>query len=126
MKEKAWFVFRPRRAEDLTVRNPEGKWMVYRIVKTICMSRIDYENFTTDMLADRQFIEDNAALCARGAVWRCIQLYAVHRVQHGLILPDAVGVVWERVQFGQRDSDDLLCVLYLRTLRRFSWHYDSS
>ena len=65
MKEKAWFVFRPRRAEDLTVRNPEGKWMVYHIVKTICMSRIDYENFTTDLLADRQFIEDAAALCTK-------------------------------------------------------------
>lgn len=63
MKEKAFFVFRPRRAEDLTVRNPDGKWMEFRIVKTITLNRVDYENFITDLLADRQFIEDVAALC---------------------------------------------------------------
>lgn len=63
MKEKAFFVFRPRRAEDLTVRNPEGKWMEYRIVKTITLNRVDYENFITDLLADRQFIKDAAVLC---------------------------------------------------------------
>ena len=63
MKEKAWFVFRPRTAADLTLKNPAGKWMEYRIVKTICLNGIDYENFTTDLLADRQFIEDHSALC---------------------------------------------------------------
>lgn len=63
MKEKAWFMFRPRRAEDLTIRNPEGKWMEYRIVKTIMLSKGDYENFTTDLLVDRRFIEDNALQC---------------------------------------------------------------
>ena len=63
MKEKAWFVFRPRTVADLTLKNPAGKWREYRIVKTICLYRIDFENFATDLLADRQFIEDNAALC---------------------------------------------------------------
>lgn len=63
MKEKARFVFRPRTAENLTIRNPEGKWMEYRIVKTITLNRVDYENFITDLLADRQFIGDVAALC---------------------------------------------------------------
>lgn len=63
MKEKAFFVFRPRTAEDLTVRNPGGKWMEYRIVKKITLSNGDYKNFITDLLADRQFIEDAAVLC---------------------------------------------------------------
>lgn len=56
MKEKAWFVFRPRTVAELTMKNPAGKWLEYRIVKTICVTGIDYENFATDLLADRQFI----------------------------------------------------------------------
>ena len=44
----------------------------FEIVKLIELARIDYENFITDMLADRQFIEKHAALCSTGAVWRCI------------------------------------------------------
>ena len=63
MKEKAYFVFRPRTAADLSPKNPDGKWREYRIVKTIRLNRIDFENFATDLLADRQFIENNAALC---------------------------------------------------------------
>lgn len=63
MKEKALFFFEPRRIDDLAPGNPGGKWMEYRIVKTIYLNKIDYENFTTDLLADRQFIEDNHGLC---------------------------------------------------------------
>lgn len=63
MKEKALFFFEPRRIDDLSPGNPGGKWMEFHIVKTICLSKIDYENFTTDLLADRQFIEDNIGLC---------------------------------------------------------------
>ena len=63
MKERALFFFEPRRIDDLAPGNPGGKWMEYRIVKTICLSKIDFENFTNDLLADRQFIEDNIGLC---------------------------------------------------------------
>ena len=38
----------------------------YKIVKTVVLGKMDYENFITDMLADRQFIEDNYALCSEG------------------------------------------------------------
>ena len=64
MKERAFFVFRPRTVSDLGIGNADGNWREYRIVKTVCLSRIDYENFATDLLTDRQFIEDNAKLCA--------------------------------------------------------------
>lgn len=63
MKASALFFFEPRRIEDLVPSNPNGKWMQYRIVKTISLSKIEFENFTTDLLADRQFIEDNIVLC---------------------------------------------------------------
>ena len=63
MKERAYFFFEPRRIDDLTQSNPKGNWLEYRIVKTICLSRIEFENFSTDLLADRQFIEDNIGFC---------------------------------------------------------------
>lgn len=63
MKEKAFFVFRPRTVAELTLENPNGRLREYRIVRTICLSQIEHQNFATDLLADRQFIEDNAAFC---------------------------------------------------------------
>ena len=52
------------------------------------LSAIDYENFITDMLADRQFIEDSADLCEKGEVWRCL-LVQKRGCQDGvLVLPE--------------------------------------
>ena len=72
MREKAWFVFEPRRVDDLVFGVCKGKWMEYEIVKTICLSKIDYENFTEDMLADRSFLEEDAPLCSTGEVFHCL------------------------------------------------------
>ena len=63
MKEKPYFVFRPRRMEDLLPGNKNGKWQEFQIVKTIHLGKLDFENFANDLLVDRQFIEDNAVLC---------------------------------------------------------------
>lgn len=65
MRERAYFVFRPRTISDLSIENPTGKWREYRIVKTVMLSQMDFENFATDMLADRQFIEDSVPLCSQ-------------------------------------------------------------
>ena len=65
MQTKSFFVFRPRTADDLSLDNPTGQWKRYQVVKTICLSRIDFENFETDLLADRQFIENGSVFCTR-------------------------------------------------------------
>lgn len=85
MKERAYFVFRPRTVADLGTKNQEGKWQEYRIVKTICLNRIDYENFITDMLADRLFIEDNAALCIEPG--DCLLVFGKQQEEELLIIP---------------------------------------
>ena len=71
---QAYFVKHPRRLEDLIVPHPLEKERSYEIVKTVTLRKMDFENFITDMVADRQFIEDNAALCNRGEVRKCIQV----------------------------------------------------
>lgn len=65
---KVYFVSDPRRIEDLTVLHLVEKERPFEVVKTVKLARIDYENFITDMTADRQFIEDHAALCSKGKV----------------------------------------------------------
>ena len=67
-----FFVECPRTIDDLMKPHLLAHEREYRIVKTIELGKIDYENFVTDMLADRQFIEDYAALCSQGEVWRCL------------------------------------------------------
>ena len=85
MKEKAWFVFRPRTVAELTMKNPAGKWLEYRIVKTICVTGIDYENFATDLLADRQFIEDHFTLCTESG--DCLLVTGKRREPELLVIP---------------------------------------
>ena len=69
---KAYFVSDPQKIEVLTVLHLVEKERLFEVVKTVKPAKIDYENFITDMVADRQFIEDHAALCPRGEVRRCI------------------------------------------------------
>ena len=85
MKEKAYFVFRPRTTADLTLKNPAGKWLEYRIVKTICLAGIDFENFAADLLADRQFIEEHFSLCSKPG--DCLLITGKHREPVLLVIP---------------------------------------
>ena len=85
MKEKAYFIFRPRTVADLSLKKPTGKWLEYRIVKTICLNGIDYENFATDLLADRQFIDDHFALCIEPG--DCLLVTGKHREAELLVIP---------------------------------------
>ena len=49
---------------------------------------IDYENFITDMLADRQFIEDHGQDCKAGDVWDCLLVQQRGRTDGVLVLPE--------------------------------------
>lgn len=90
----AYFVQRPRTIEDLIAPHPIERERPVEIVKTVELARIDYENFVTDMLADRQFLEDNAALCSKGEVWMCILVRQRGRTDGVLVLPEGCFVGW--------------------------------
>ncbi len=66
------FVEGPRTVRDLTRPHVIGQERPFEIVKTVELAAIQYENFITDMKADRQFIEDNAPLCSFGETWKCL------------------------------------------------------
>ena len=91
----AFFVESPRIIEDLLAPHPIEQETQYEIVKTVKLAKIDYENFITDMIADRQFIEDNASLCSRGEIWRCILVQQRGRTDGVLVVPvDGCYVGW--------------------------------
>ena len=58
----AYFVEYPRIIDDLMLPHPIEQERPYRVVKSIKLAKIDYQNFVTDMIADRQFVVDNAEL----------------------------------------------------------------
>ena len=84
----AYFVRNPRRIEDLQALHLVEKERPFEIVKRVKLAKIDYENFITDMLADRQFIEDHAALCFKGKTWRCILVQQRGRTDGVLVMPE--------------------------------------
>ena len=85
---KAYFVSDPRRIEDLTVLHLVEKERPFEVVRIVKLAKIDYENFITDMVADRQFIEDHAALCSKGEVWRCILVQQCGHTDGVLVMPE--------------------------------------
>ena len=83
----AFFVSYPNTIDDLKKPHLIEQERPYRIVKTITLQKIDYENFTTDFLADREFIEENADLCSKGEVWSCLLVQQRGRSDGVLVIP---------------------------------------
>ena len=88
MRGFAYFVRRPRVLDDLIVPHALNRERDYEVIATVVLEAIDYENFITDLLVDRQFIEDHAALCSRGEIWACILVRQVGRKDGVLVIPE--------------------------------------
>lgn len=56
----AYFVKLPFTVDDLKKPHHTKDERRFRIVRTVELAQIDYENFITDLCVDRQFIEDSA------------------------------------------------------------------
>ena len=84
----AYFVERPRRIEELMVPHLIEQERPYRIVTEIQLPAIDYENFITDMLVDRQFIEDHDRRCKKGAIWNCLLVCRRGQPDGVLVMPE--------------------------------------
>ena len=84
---RAFFVDYPYRIDDLQKPHRVELERPYRIVERIKLAKIDYENFTTDFLADREFLELNAHLCSKGDVWNCLLIQQRGRSDGVLVAP---------------------------------------
>ena len=87
-KGTAYFVERPSTIYDLRVPHLLCLEKEYDIVKTIQLTCIDYENFCFDLLADRQFLSDNAHLCSEFPLLKCLYVKANGYTDGILVIPD--------------------------------------
>ena len=83
----AYFVDFPRILSDLKKPHLLEAERPYEIVKTVVLGKMDYDNFCTDMVADRQFIEDYAGLCNIGQVWKCLFVHQKGKTDGVLVVP---------------------------------------
>jgi len=58
------------------------------VVKVLRLGAVDFENFITDLLADRQFIEDYAFLCAQTEPWKCLLVCPRGGGEGVLVMPE--------------------------------------
>jgi len=89
----AYFLMDARRIEDLEAywREHYPKRMndkPYIVEKVIELGKIDYENFSTDLLADRDFIRDNLNLMQTDADggWHCILVVQKGKLDNGILI----------------------------------------
>ena len=88
MTGQAFFVDRPRVLADLTDNHNLSQAHRYEIAAKITLDAENYENFICDMLVERQFIEDNAALCEDGEIKKCLFVYMRGGHSGILVVPD--------------------------------------
>ena len=91
MEQTARFISRPRRIEDLRDFGI-GMLRPYQIVSTVGLGGMDYENFVTDLLTDRAFLENVPGCGEEGSLVRCIFVTCRGR-DSVLVLPDGTGHV---------------------------------
>ncbi len=86
----AFFVRRPFAIEDFRKPHPHKEEKPYAVVKTIGLSKIDYENFIADLCVDRTFIEKNKGLCHvnEDGVWLCLLVKQRGQSDGVLVMPD--------------------------------------
>lgn len=89
MRNTAYFVKKPRRLKDLVRPHRIEDEAPYEIVKTVSLSRIDYENIATDMTVERAYIAQYAHLCGiRDGVWRCLLIQQKNTKTGILVMPE--------------------------------------
>ena len=93
----AYFVQHPRTVEDLQKPHLLSAERAYELVGEVWLAAIDYENFITDMYADRQFMGDSAGLCAESEPMKCLLVHQRGKAGGVLVVPDGAYVKWAAI-----------------------------
>ena len=90
----AFFLFSPRNADEFNQPFPLDHIQPYRIIGHIKLSGMDYENFVTDMVVEREYLEPFEELCHTGAVYECVLVCRQGNNRTGiLVIPDSGGFI---------------------------------
>ena len=85
--QTAYFLYRPRRINDLAVPHLLDQEHRFTIVDVITLSQIDYENFTEDLLADRVFLERYDGPLSVEGVYQCLLVREWNGANGLLVVP---------------------------------------
>lgn len=87
----AFFVDDPRVWEDLLRPHLPEQEKPFAIVRTITLECIDFENFITDMLVPRDYLEDPDEPSFRSQKWQCFFVHQRGHTEGVLVMPDRDG-----------------------------------
>lgn len=80
------FVKQPRTIGDLL--SPIAEKHRFKIAEVVVLQAVDYENFITDMLADRPFLNSNLFGRIEGETWYCVFVTQSGSKDGVLVLPE--------------------------------------
>ena len=80
------FVKHPRTIGDLL--HPIAENRRFKIAEVVVLQAIDYDNFITDMLVDRPFLNSNLFGCIDGDTWYCVFVTQSGAKDGVLVLPE--------------------------------------
>ena len=88
----AFFSKHPFRIEDLKTPHRYEQRKPFVVMKTIDLSKIDYDNFIADLCVDRWFIEENKGFCRidEDGVWLCLLVQRRGQSDGVLVMPDGM------------------------------------
>ena len=84
----AFFVHLPRTIRDLRRPHLAQASRAFEVVQTITLDALDYENFTEDLLVDRQFIEAYEHLCFEDDCFHCLWIKHPWKNEGILVMPE--------------------------------------
>ncbi len=90
---RAWFVRRPRDLDALRALHPLDAERPYRVAAELFLEEMDFQNFLTDLYADRDFLERYASLCAGGEPRSCLLVRSVGDRNGILVQPGKDGFI---------------------------------
>ena len=94
----AYFRYHPRNISELMTPHLHEKEQRFKIVTTVSLPEVDYENFVADMLVWRAYIEESALLCSWGTIPKCILVKQYGKPCGVLVVPDnTASVGWAAV-----------------------------
>ena len=102
----AFFVRTPRTIRDLRRPHLPQSERRYEVVHIVQLDALDYENFTEDLLADRQFIEDFGSLCSEADCFRCLLVMERHQKEGLLVMPEMESYVKWAAYIGWDQQSD--------------------
>lgn len=125
---RAFFVIRPREINDLFTPHPVEREQDFYVKKRIVLKPYEYENFITDLLVERDYINKSDISCTnRGDILECLLVTKPNTDEGVLVVPDDNGFIKLAASYKSYDSSFIPNYLYAMKsiIRKTRWTYSN-